>query len=103
TREMPTFQRVRQSLLVDDAAARAVEHPRALRQHLELFGGEEVARLVGQGGVNGDEIALGEEFVQARYGADAELGSGGRCQERVEADDLHVQPGGAAGDLAADA
>ncbi len=44
-----------------------------------------------------------QQRVEIGDGLDAQLGGAGRSQERIEADHLHVEAGGAAGDLAADA
>ncbi len=96
-------QRLGQRLLVDDAAAGTVDDASALGQQRQFAGADQVAGLVGQRRMHGEEIDARQQLGQLGDGLDAHLGGAGRRQERVEADYLHVQSGGAAGDLTADA
>ena len=94
---------VGQRLFVNDAAAGAVDDAGALAHQGHLAGADQVARLVGERRVDGEEIDLRQQSIEIGGGLDADLAGGGGGEERVEAEHLHVEAGGAAGDLAADA
>ena len=53
--------------------------------------------------MDGKEIDLRQQRIEIGRDVDADLPRGGGGEERVEADHLHIEAGGAAGDLAADA
>ena len=97
------LQGLGQGLLVDDAAAGAVEHAAPLRISASWRAPirSRVSSVSGVWTVRKSQ--RGSSWLQIGHALDAELGGAVGCQERIEADDLHVEAGGAAGDLAADA
>ena len=98
---MAAVQTGPQSRLVNKAAARAVDDEHALAGLGEVFGAQDVAGLVGQGGVQGDDLGAGQQLVQLDlFHADLD-GPFGR-QERIIGNDLHLQAVSAVGDNAAD-
>src|SRR5262245_11701324 len=99
TAKMTRLQRRDERLLIDDAASGAVEDASALLHASELRGADQVACLVGQRRVDGEEVAARQELVEVGDRLDPELSGPFRSEERVEADHLHIETGGAAGDL----
>ncbi len=101
--QMARSQRLYQRLLVDDAATGAVDDASTLGQHRQLRSADQVACFVGQRRMHGEEIDARQHLGEIGDSLDAHLRSAGRGEKGIEADDLHVQAGGAAGDLTADA
>ena len=64
--DVPALQRGQQGILVDEAAARAVDDVRAGRQHGQGAGVDQAARLVGQRRVDGQDVGLRQHVVQGR-------------------------------------
>ena len=96
-RHLAAIQRVLQRRLVDQTAARAVDDAHALLGLGEVFAAEDVAGLVGQRGVQRDEVRLGQQGVEIGL-LHAHFDRALRRQERVVGDNLHAQPQRAAGD-----
>ena len=95
------FQRLGQRPLVDQAAARAVDDAHALLGLLQRGGIDDVAGLVGQRRVQGDEIGAAQQVVELDL-LHAQLHRPLRRQERIVGDHLHLQADGAVGDDRAD-
>ena len=90
-----------QRALVDQAAARAVDDAHALLGLGKRCRVDDVAGLVGERGVQGDEIGAAQQVVELHL-LHAQLhGALGR-QEGIEGDHLHLQADGAVGDDGAD-
>ena len=92
---------VREILLIDDAAAGAVDDTHA---GLHLGEGVSIDQPLGfrrKRYMDGDEIGFGEDLFQGRR-LDAHAGDVFRGDERIEADHFHSEPGGAFGDDPAD-
>ena len=97
----PSSRRLAQRLLVDQAAAGAIDdhHPRpGLRQGL---GREDVAGLVGQRGVQADDVGAGQKLVQLDL-LHPDLHRPLGREEGIVGDDLHLQAIGPVGDDRAD-
>src|SRR5262245_47539448 len=91
-----------EGLLVDDAAAGAVDDASPTRQQGEFPSADHVAGGVAAWSVDGEEVAARQQMSEIRYALDTKLSGSVGSEERIEADDLHVQGDGAAGDLATD-
>ena len=92
-----------QVLLIDDAAASAVENPAPLLHLGQLGRSDEVSGLGRQRGVDGEDVAAGQDLVERRDTFDAELGGPFLGQEGIETNHLHVQAHGSPSHLTADA
>ena len=95
------LQRFGQRRLVDQAAAGAVDDAHRRLELGDVLLRQDVARLVGERDVKGDEIGPLEQLVEFDLG-DAELRRALFRQERVVGDDLHFQTPGAVADDPAD-
>ena len=102
SRDRGCLQGRSESRLVDDPAAGDIEHARRLLHQRQFAAADQAPGLGTERHVDGEEVHPREQFVEAGRGFEAELGSLGGGDERIEGDDLHVERGGAAGDLAAD-
>ena len=98
---MAALQRIVQRRLVDQAAARAIDDAHALFHFLQRRGIDDVLGLVGERGVQRDEIGALEQFLELDL-LDAEVQRALRRQERIVGDHLHLQADGAIGDDRAD-
>ncbi len=98
----PDSQRLGDRRLVDEAAAGAVDEPRARLHPRDALGGEDVRGLLGLRQVQGDEVGAGEQVVEVLDALDAEGDGALGGEEGVVGDDLHLQPDGARGDHRAD-
>src|SRR5262249_15839094 len=101
--EMARLQGRDEGLLIDDASAGAVDDAGALLHAGELRGADQVARLVGQWRVDGEEVAARQQLVEARDPLNAQLAGAIRSEEGIETDYLHVEAGAPTRDLPADA
>ncbi|EAR50516.1 hypothetical protein OG2516_09735 [Oceanicola granulosus HTCC2516] len=99
--DVAVLERVRQRLLVDEAAARAVDDPHALLRLGEVLAAQDVLRLLRQRHVQGDEVGARQQRVEPDL-LDTELGGALLRQERIVGDHLHPQPHRAGADDAAD-
>jgi hypothetical protein len=98
------LQRVRQRILVHHLAARVVDDQQvglaAAEQPLPV---EQVLGALAAGDVEGDDVELGEEFIEVLDHLHFAVQSGRRVEVRVKAQDVHLHRDGAGGDGAADA
>ena len=90
-RDMAAIHRRLQRRFVNQPAARAVNDPHALLGFGEIFGREDIAGLVRQRRVQRDEIGLGQQRIQLGL-FDAHFDRAFGRQERIEGDDLHLEP-----------
>ena len=100
-RNVTLVEGLAQSDLVHQTAPGAVDDAHALLGLGDGFGRQDVAGLVGQGRVQGDEVGAGEKIVQLHL-LHPELHGALGGQERVIGDHLHPQAIGAVGDDGAD-
>ena len=91
------FERLAQRRLVNELAARAVDQPHAFFDELKRLGIDDVAGLVGQRRVQGDEIGAPPQLVELDF-FDAELDRALGRQIRIVGDHLHLQPDRPVGD-----
>ena len=96
------MNRGRQIRFVDQFAARSVYDAHAFFHFGDVFRVDHVARLRDDGGVEGDEIGLGEELLEGDE-VDGEFAGGGFADEGIECEDAHIKGFGAEGNFAADA
>src|ERR1700724_2122460 len=87
---MAAIQERAQGPFVGEAAARAIDDPRALLGLGEIFRRKNVFRLRRERRVQGNEIGAGEKSVEAGFLASEVEGAFGR-EERIVGDDPHVQ------------
>ena len=99
--DMAAVQTCLQRRFVDQAAARAVDDAHTLFGLGQRFGGQDVAGLVGQRRVQGDEVGAGEQLVQRDLFHAHIHGAFGR-QERIERNHLHLEAQSTVGDDRAD-
>src|SRR5207244_8119815 len=100
--EVAALKRRNQRLLVNDPTARAIDDASTLLHLRKLGSADEIARLIGQRRVDGEEVDARQQFVEAVRGLDTKLGGGGRRKERIEADDFHVEASRAPSNIATD-
>ena len=100
-RHLPRLQGCRQRPLVDQAAARAVDDAHALPGLGESGGVDDVLRLVGERGMQRDEVGAAQEPIEIDL-ADADLDRPLLGEERVVGQHLHLEADGAVGDDRAD-
>ena len=98
---MAGFERLAQRRLVNELSARAVDQPYAFFDKLKRLGIDDVAGLVGQRRVQGDEIGAPPQLVELDL-FDAEFNRALGRQIRVVGDHLHLEPDRAVGDDRAD-
>src|SRR3546814_8618285 len=80
---MARVQRVLERLLVDQAAARAVDDAHALLRLGEILAAQDIARAVGERRVERDEVGTGQKIVE-RDLLDAHFhGAFGRSEEHT--------------------
>ena len=91
------FERLAQRRLVNELTARTVDQPHAFFGQLQRLGVDDVAGLVGQRRVQGDEIGAPPQLVELDL-FDAELDRALGRQIRVVGDHLHLQPDRPVGD-----
>jgi hypothetical protein len=89
-------------LLVHDAAAGGVDDAHRRLHQPQLAVADEAERLGRLGQVDGDEVALAQQLLQAHQ-PDAELRGAGGLDVRVVGDDVHVERRQPLGDEHADA
>ena len=94
-------QQVAHRQLVDQPAARAVDHAHALLGLHQVGAREDVLRLLGERRVHGDEVGARQQLLQ-RHLLDAELRGALLAQERVVGDHAHLEADRALGDDRAD-
>ena len=87
---LAAVQRFLQRNFIDQATACAVNDAHTLFGFRQIFFGEDIARLIGQRRVQGNEISLGQQRVQVRL-FHAHFNGAFRRQERVKGNDLHTQ------------
>ena len=87
--------------LVDETTTGAVHQPHAGPRLHQIVARQDVAGLLGQRRVQGDEVGPGQEHVEIDL-LDAEVARPLRRQERVIGDHAHLQTLGAVGDDRAD-
>ena len=93
-RDLPRIQRRQKRRLVNQPAARAVDDPHALLGLRKVLGRQDIAGLVGQRHMQGDEIGAVEQILQLDFGHAKRPGPLVR-QEGIIGDHLHLQPHGA--------
>ena len=98
---LPRIKRVLESRFGDQAAPRAVHDAYAWLRLGEILAAEDVARLIGQRRVQGDEVGAAQQVFQLDL-LDAQLDCALCRQERVEGHDFHSQAQRAARDNRAD-
>jgi hypothetical protein len=96
--EPSVLERLRERLLVHDAAARRVDQPRALLAERELSLADQPLRVRRAREVDRDEVGLHEERLERRHELDAHLLGAVLRDVRVERDDPHPEPRRAPGD-----
>jgi hypothetical protein len=99
--DLACVHRFLERCLVDQAAAGAVDDPHALLGLGEVFLRQDVAGLVGERGVEGDEVRPRQQVVQFHL-LHAHFHRALGREERIEGDDLHAQADGAGRDDRAD-
>ena len=99
--DMAAVEQPGQRLLVDQPAAGAIDDTDAGLRLCKVFRREDVARLVGQGRVERNEVGSREQCVEFDL-LDPDLDRALGRQEGVEGDDFHAQADGARGDDGAD-
>ena len=97
----PLSSAVLERRLVDQAAARAIDDPDALLGLRQILAREDVAGLIGERRVEGDEIGAGEQVVELDL-LDSEVQRPLGGQERIVGDHLHPQAERPVGDDRAD-
>ena len=100
-RDMARFQRLGQSRLIDQPAARAVDDTYARFQLGDVLAAEDIGGLLGIGHMQGDEIGMGEQLLQLDL-AHAHLLGLLLGEERIIGHDLHLEALGPVADDAAD-
>jgi len=100
-RHLPALQRGKQCFLVDDATPGHVHQPHAALARGQALGVEQVARLVRERRVHGDEVRLGQHARQ-RDGLHARRPRRALGQDGVVPDHVHAHRGAPVGHLAAD-
>ena len=98
---MSRFERLGQRDLVDQSAARAVDHAHPGLHPLYRASGKDVPRLVGQRHMKRDEVGPGQQRVQIDL-LDAKLFGTFLGKKRIMCDHLHPQPARARDDDRAD-
>ena len=100
----PHGERGEHCLAVDQSAAREVDDARAALDTVEQRAVEHIVGRVGQGHVNGDVIALGNEFFKIRLAPDGagQIPGVFDADERVVPGDVHAQRARVVGDHDAD-
>ena len=101
-RDMPRLHGVSEILLVDDAAARAVDEAHALLHACDCLLVEHVLRIGIERHVHRDEIRLLDHFIERADGDAHRLGTL-LVDVRIVADDVHIEGERALGDARADA
>ena len=96
--EVPVFERLREGLLVDDAAARGVHEPRAGLHHPELFRAEQALGLRGPRQVDRHEIRLDQQRFERGHRLDAHLLGSLDAHVRIERDHAHPEAERTSGD-----
>ena len=99
---MPRLHSVGEILLVDDAAARAVDEAHALLHACDRLLVEHVLRIGIERHVHRDEIRLLDHFIERADGDAHRLGAL-LVDVRIVADDVHIEGKRALGDARADA
>ena len=93
---MARFQRFLQCGLVDQATTGAVDNPDTRFCLRKGLGRQDIAGLVGERRVHGDEIGARQQIIQ-RHFLDTHFNRALLGQERIIGDDLHAQADGAFG------
>ncbi len=100
--QVAAVQGVHQRLLLDDAAARRVDHD-GIRLHArQLTGADHAGRFLGQRGVDGQELHLTQQFVQRRGARDAQTLEFALWDVGIVGHHVHAQALGAVRHHAAD-
>ena len=94
---MATVERFLERCFIDQPAARAVDDADALFALGDIGSGQDIARLIGQRRVQGDEIGLGEQRVEISL-FDAHFDRAFSGEERIKGDHFHFEAKSAAGD-----
>ena len=102
SRDMPRLHGVSEILLVDDAAARAVDEAHALLHACDRILVEHVLRILVQRHVHRDEVRLLDHLVE-RADRDAHRLGALLVDVRIVADDVHIEGERTLGDARADA
>ena len=107
--ELAAIESRHDGLLVDDAAARAVEDKRLVLHLGDAFGVDEVGRVLILGDVHGDDVRGRDDFVDGRDELERVVHLGELAWDlahgldhRIVADDLHAKADGLLGHDAAD-
>ena len=92
------LERLRERVLVDDAAARGVHEPGTLLHHRELVLPDQPPRVRGAREVDRDEVGLHQERLERRHHVYAQLLGSLAGDVRVERDHAHPEGLGPRGD-----
>ncbi len=99
--DLAAVQRVLECRLVYQATACAIDDPHAPLGLRQILAAQNIARLIGQRGMQGDEIGLGQQRIEiGLFDAQFDRTFGG--EEGIVGDDLHLQPQRAIGNDRAD-
>ena len=101
--DLAGVERVLERGVVDELAARAVDHAHAVLHLRERLGVQPAARLGRLGQVDRDEVGLRVDVGAGLGLLDAQLAVALGAHERVVGDDAHAEAAGAGGDELADA
>jgi len=98
--DLPVFQGIEQRALVDDAAARCVDHEHTRLRLRERLRPEQTDGLLGLRHMHRDEVGTCEQIVE-RHQLVFDLIRGGSGDEGIVRDHLHAEPTRTIGDDAA--
>ena len=99
--DAPRRQRLEQSRLVDQPAAGAIDQAQALFRQLQRFGVDDIAGLVGERGMQRDEVGAAQQLFEPDFlDAEVERPFGGEIG--IVGNHPHLQPERAVGDDRAD-
>ncbi len=91
------LERIGERGFIDNSAASAIDDAHALFHFRECCGADQAAGVVGQRGVNGNEIGACEKLVEA-YQLDADSSGGLGSEDRIVANHFHLEAESAIGD-----
>ena len=92
TEEPPRVERLEQGVLADDPAPGGVDHDRSLGQAAQLVRADHALGLLGQRGVDGEEVRTGQHGVQVVEQLDLQLLGPPTRDVGIERHDRHPQP-----------
>ena len=86
---MTIVEQLRQSRLVDQSAARAIDDPNARFRFRKVFRAQNIARLISQRRVQSDEISPFEQAIKCDF-LNAHFNRAILCQKGIKCDHFHL-------------